>query len=65
MAKKKSPFITFLIFITIAGNILFMLWITYNGMKEHFRGTVYEKISYVVLMGLLLVNTYLVIRHRK
>ena len=49
----------------ISGNILFMLWITLNGLKEHFQGTIYEKLSYVGLMGLLSLNTILIIRCKK
>ncbi len=45
--------------LVIAGNILFMLWILYNGFQEHFQGTLPEKISYLVLIGLLLANTVL------
>jgi hypothetical protein len=46
----------------LAGNILFVLWILYNGISEGFQGTLPEKISYITLMGLLLVNTYLITR---
>ncbi len=44
----------------ITGNIMFMLWVTYNGIDEHFQGTIWQKLSYIGLMGLLIVNTYLV-----
>jgi len=47
--------------IALAGNVFFMLWMTYNGIKEGFRGTWPEKISYVILMGLLAVNIFLII----
>jgi len=29
--------------LVIAGNILFMLWILYNGFQEHFQGTLPRK----------------------
>lgn len=49
----------------IAGNLLFILWVSFNAIKEHFSGTIYEKISYVALMGLLVTNCFLVIRSFK
>ncbi len=53
-----------LMILTVAGNILFMLWVTYNGIDEHFQGTVWQKLSYIGLMGLLMANTYLVLGGR-
>jgi hypothetical protein len=51
--------------LAITGNILFMLWITYNGIHERFAGTIYEKLSYIGLMGLLLINTILILKSNK
>jgi hypothetical protein len=45
----------------IAGNILFILWMTFNALKEGFSGTIYEKLSYVGLVCLLALNSYLVL----
>ncbi|MBS1537025.1 MAG: hypothetical protein JST20_04685, partial [Bacteroidetes bacterium] len=45
----------------IAGNIIFILWILINGINEGFQGTLLEKISYISLMGLLAVNSFLLI----
>jgi hypothetical protein len=59
--KEIKKIITVL---AVIGNILFMLWITYNGINEGFAGTLPEKVSYVVLMGLLLINTVLILRGR-
>jgi len=50
---------TFLTVLAIGGNILFMLWVSYNGLKEGFQGTLWEKISYITLMGLLTTNSFL------
>ena len=36
---------------TFAGNIPFMMWIPYNGIKEGLRGTWPEKASYIGLMA--------------
>lgn len=51
--------------LAIAGNILFVLWILYNGINESFQGTIIEKVSYVTLMGLLAVNAFLLIRNSR
>lgn len=47
--------------LVIAANILFVLWILYNGINENFAGTIPEKISYIALMLLLALNTVLLI----
>jgi hypothetical protein len=65
MEKEKSPFIKLLSWAAVAGNILFVLWILYNGINESFQGTTIEKISYIALMGLLAVNAFLLIRKTK
>jgi len=62
MEKENSPIIELLSWLAIAGNILFVLWILYNGINESFQGTTIERISYITLMGLLAVNTLLLIR---
>ena len=62
MEKEKSPIIELLTWLAIAGNILFVLWILYNGINESFQGTSIEKISYITLMGLLVVNAFLLFR---
>jgi hypothetical protein len=65
MEKGKSILIELLTIAALIGNLLFMLWITYNGLHEHFRGTVYEKLSYIGLMGLLIINSLLILRKNK
>ncbi len=65
MEKIKSSLTKLLSIAAITGNILFILWVTVNGLKEHFRGTLYEKLSYIGLMGLLIVNTFLIFHFRK
>jgi len=45
-------------YLAIAGNIMFFLWILYNGVNENFQGTPLEIISYIGLMILLLVNAF-------
>ena len=63
MQNKNLNFL--LRFAAISGNVLFVLWVTYNGINEGFRGTVPEKISYVALMCLLLLNCYLILAKSK
>lgn len=41
----------------IAGNILFILWITYNGIDSGFSGTIIQKLSYVSLVTLLTLSS--------
>ena len=65
MEKEKLPIIELLSWLAIAGNILFVLWILYNGINESFQGTMIEKISYITLMGLLTVNALLLIRKNR
>jgi hypothetical protein len=65
MKKENSPLTELLSLLAITGNIVFVLWILYNGMHESFQGRTIEKISYITLMGLLGVNAYLLIRNRR
>ncbi|MEO6850514.1 MAG: hypothetical protein ABI166_07785 [Mucilaginibacter sp.] len=45
----------------IAGNALFILWVSFNAMDEGFSGTTIEKLSYIALMVLLITNILLLI----
>jgi len=45
--------------IVIWANIIFFLWILRNGINEGFKGTPLEIVSYIGLMILLLLNTFL------
>ena len=57
---KNSETYNLLRYIVIFGNILFILWILYNGINEGFRATIYQKISYFGLITLLVLNSILV-----
>ena len=59
MEKEKSPLIELLSFAAVAGNILFVLWILYNGINASFQGTLGEKMFYITIMGLLVINAFL------
>ncbi len=65
MKNEKSSFVGMLSLAAIVGNILFVLWILYNGINEGFQGTTIEKVSYISLMGLMAVNAFLLIRNRR
>ena len=62
--KTDSKIMELLSFAVIVSNILFVLWILYNGINEGFQGTTIEKFSYITLIGLLAVNAFLLIRQR-
>lgn len=49
-------------YVAILGNILFILWMTYNGIDEGFRGTPYQILSYAGLTALLILNSVLLLR---
>ncbi len=50
---------SFLKYCALAGNILFILWLLYNGIDEGFRATPYQLMSYVGLTLLLLLDSVL------
>jgi len=62
---RNNQFLYLLRYCAIAGNILFLLWITYNGITEGFQGTIYQKLSYAGLSVLLLLNSYFLLRRGK
>jgi hypothetical protein len=45
----------------IFGNVLFILWLTYNGIDEGFRATPYQLVSYIGLFLLLSLNIVLLL----
>ena len=53
--KKALPLIA------LAGNVIFALWIMYNAIDDGFRGTIPEKVSSIGLIGLLAINSYMVL----
>jgi hypothetical protein len=63
--ENRAPVVNFFRYAAIMGNLLFILWILYNGINEGFKGTVYEIISYIGLMLLLLLNSMLLYEFKK
>lgn len=43
---------------------MFILWMTYNGIDESFKGTTYQKLSYIGLLSLLILNIGLLYRKK-
>jgi hypothetical protein len=62
---KMNEINKYLKVLAVSGNLLFILWILYNGINESFAGTLPEKISYIVLIGLLAVNSFLLFSKEK
>ena len=62
MKDMNPTLIKLLSFATVAGDILFVLWVLYNGINEGFKGTTIEKLSYFTLSVLLMVNAFIIIR---
>ncbi len=65
MEEEKTSLTKVLSWVAITGNILFMLWMTYRRLNESFKGSIYQQISYIGLMGLLLVTIALLFRERR
>ena len=62
---KNISLYTLFKYLAIAGNVLFILWVAYNGIDEGFSGTLVEKALYVGLIVLLVLNTVLILRKGK
>ncbi len=52
------------LYLALTGNLTFILWMTVNGIDEGFQGTGPQIASYVGLVGLLLLNSLLLVRRR-
>jgi hypothetical protein len=50
--------------IAFGGNLFFILWIVYNGIDEGFQGSIYQILSYIGLVLLLILNSVLVMLGR-
>jgi hypothetical protein len=55
---KTNSLLQPLKYLAVAGNILFVLWLLYNGIDEGFRASAYQLMSYVGLT-LLALNSVL------
>jgi len=50
--------------VAIIGNILFCLWLLFNGMDEGWKASPMQMVSYVCLICLLIVNSVLILRKK-
>jgi hypothetical protein len=57
--QKDSSLFNFFRYAAIFGDLLFILWILYNGINEGFKGTLYQIVSYIGLILLLILNALL------
>jgi hypothetical protein len=62
---KRTSLSTLFKYLAIAGNVLFILWVTYNGIDDGFSGALVQKMSYAGLLLLLVLNTVLILRKGK
>ena len=46
----------------IAGNILFILWISFNAMDEGIKGTLVQKVAGITMILLLGTNIFFLLR---
>lgn len=51
-------------YIAVFGNIIFIIWILYNGFDESFKGSIVQIISYLGLIVLLVLNIVLICRNK-
>ncbi len=51
-------------YVAILGDVLFILWISFNAIDEGFKGTIYQKVSYIGLVSLLILNIGLLYRKK-
>ena len=61
--KNNSAIYNLLQSAAIAGNAFFVLWILYYGIDEGFQGaTIYQIVSYIGIIFLLILNSFLLFR---
>ena len=65
MKNTKTKLQDFIRKIVIIANLVFVLWILYNGINEGFKASLVEKFSYLALILLLVMNTFLLLRSKK
>ncbi len=51
-------------YFAITGNVLFALWMLFNGIDEGFKATPLQLVSYIGLWALLALNTLLIYRQK-
>ena len=51
-------------YVAITGNILFSLWILYNGIDDGLKATPVQMSVYIALWMLFALNSYIIMRSR-
>jgi hypothetical protein len=59
---NKKSLLNFFSWLAIFGNVIFIIWIIYNGIDEGFSGTPVQIASYLGLTLLLLLNIFIIWR---
>jgi hypothetical protein len=54
-----------LVWLAVAGNVLFVAWVAYNAIDSGFRGTLPEVVSGIGLAALLVLDTVLLLRRSR
>ncbi len=62
---NKTSIIALFKYLAVAGNVIFIVWITYNGIDEGFKGTLIQILSYIGLTLLLVLNSVLLLRKER
>lgn len=52
-------------YLVIFGDLVFIAWMTFNGIDEGFKATPMQAFSYVGLTVLLILNIYLLLRKKQ
>ena len=59
MKSQIEVIFNILVYLAIIGNVIFIIWITFNGVDEGFSGNILQKVSYISLVILLILNIIL------
>lgn len=62
---RNKQLISFLRYAAITGNIVLLLWFSFTRINEEFKGSIYQKISSVGLIGLLITTIFLLFMRNK
>lgn len=51
-------------YVAIFGNVVYALWIVWNGIDEGFKATAVQQVSYLGIILLLILNAFLLYRKK-
>ena len=61
----KDLLLKLLRYAAILGNVVYILWVTYNGINEGFSGSPVQIVSYIGLVALLILNIVLLTMYKR